>query len=81
MDTMLFVCRRGLFDTKSLKAKLQGTQLYTASINFLYIIKAPYLKLDDVGVVGDTERPCTESRNVAARMINGLYYFFETGSP
>ena len=31
---------------KSLKTKLQGTQLYTTGINFLYFIKAPYLNLD-----------------------------------
>jgi len=35
----------------------------------------------DVDIVGDREWPCTDSRNIVARMINGLYYFFETGNP
>ena len=35
----------------------------------------------DVCIVGDTEWPRTDPRNIAARMINALHYFFETGSP
>jgi hypothetical protein len=35
----------------------------------------------DVGIFGDREWPFTDSRHIVARMIKGLYYFFETGNP
>ena len=49
MDTLVLsaTATRVFLILKSLEAKLQGTQLYTARVNFHYFIKAPYLKLDD----------------------------------